>query len=120
VIAQQTLRATGLDQQAHELDHSGAVRAAIAKIAHEHQTPALRVMSGRVVSKARQQFAERLDFAMHIADDVDGAVEEFLYQHILYCYHLVATASATAFCGARLRRHLMLHFATSSFPGLPQ
>jgi hypothetical protein len=80
MVARDALGVTARDQVAHQQYHPGTVWSPIAKVTDEYQPSPVRVLAMLVVAKALQQLAQRAEFAMHVADDVERSFEQRAYE----------------------------------------
>ena len=58
------------DQTLYQIDHTGAVRAAVYKVTHKHQATRLGVAACFVIAKVVQQCLQGLQFTVDVAHDV--------------------------------------------------
>ena len=78
VIAKHALCPPRFHQHLNQPNDRRTIRPAIRQIANKHKPPALRVRAMRIVPEMPHEERKSLDFAMHIADDIDRAGEERL------------------------------------------
>ncbi|SRR5579883_964953 len=80
VIAQHALRPLAVHKSADTFEDGGTIRAAVYQVADEDETAAFGMAALGVVTKSLQQRNKGIDFAVNIANYVDGSVEERSYQ----------------------------------------
>jgi hypothetical protein len=80
VIAEHRLRSLRLDEPADHLDDGWTIGTAIHEVADENEAPALRVLPLAVVAQVAQDGEKCFDFAVDVAEDVEGAIEKRLYE----------------------------------------
>ena len=78
VIAKHALGPPRFHQHLNQPNNRRTIRPAIRQIANKHKPPAIPVRAMRIVPEMLHEERKSLDFAMHIADDIDRAVEERL------------------------------------------
>jgi hypothetical protein len=78
MIAKHALSPPHVDEPLNQSNDRRTIRPAIRQIADKHKPPPFSMRSIFVVTEMPHEERKHLDFAMHIADDIDRAVEECL------------------------------------------
>ena len=80
VVAQDTLGAARLDHLSDALDDGRAVDPAVNEIADKHKPISLWMAAGRVVAQPDQQAFKCRHLPMDVADNINRAVKQLLYE----------------------------------------
>ena len=80
MVPSNRLGAAGFDKRLDHSDYARAVRTAIAKVADEHKATPVGVPPVPVVAKFAEQLQQGVKLPVHIANYIDGSVDELLNQ----------------------------------------
>jgi hypothetical protein len=80
VIAKSASREMGLDQMIDPIDNARTVRTTVHKVADKDQLTTGAVPTMIVVTEVAEQRSQRVNLAVHVANDVDRSVRQWLNQ----------------------------------------